>query len=102
MGPAVVLADRGHQLTAHVGKVPVPWSHLVRPVARALSKKHSWTFNYLRPAEYAAIIGASGLEVVSWRVNPGRHRAYQVLRAGAKIVPTLFTANVYAILRKAA
>ncbi len=99
-GPLWYSPTGGHQLTIKVGKVPLPWSHLVGPLARTQSRKHSWTFNYLRPAEYEAVIDASGLEVVSWRVNPGRHPAHRVLRTAAKVVPTPFTMNVYAILRR--
>jgi len=99
-GPLWYSPTGGHQLTVKIGKYPVPWSHLVKPIARTQSRKHTWTFNYLRPRDYEAIIGASGLEVVSWRVNPGRHPAYRALRAASKIAPTPFTANVYAILRK--
>jgi SAM-dependent methyltransferase len=99
-GPLWYSPTGGHQLTVRIGKVPIPWSHLVKPIALTQSRKHTWMFNYLRPADYEAIIGASGFEVVSWRVNPGRHPAYRVLRAAAKIAPTPFTSNVYAILRK--
>jgi SAM-dependent methyltransferase len=101
-GPLWYSPTGGHQLTVKVGKVPLPWSHLVKPIARTQSRKHTWTFNYLRPTDYEEIVSASGLEIASWRVNPGRHPAYRVLRAAAKVAPTPFTANVYAILRRAA
>jgi SAM-dependent methyltransferase len=100
-GPLWYSPTGGHQLTVKIGNLPIPWSHLVKPIAQTQFRKHSWTFNYLRPSEYEAIIGRSGLEVVSWRVNPGRHFAYRVLRAASKVAPTPFTANIYAVLRRA-
>lgn len=98
-GPLWYSPTGGHQLTIKLGKFPVPWSHLIKPIARTQARKHTWTFNYFKPSDYESIIGASGLEIVSWRVNPGRHPAYRVLRAASRIAPTPFTANVYAILR---
>ena len=98
-GPLWYFPTGGHHLMASIGKFPIPWSHLAKPIARARSCKGRSTFNYLRPSDYEVIIGASGLEVVSWRVNPGRHPVYRVLRAAAKVAPTPFTANLYAILK---
>jgi 2-polyprenyl-6-hydroxyphenyl methylase/3-demethylubiquinone-9 3-methyltransferase len=99
-GPLWYSPTGGHQLTVKLGRFPLPWSHLIKAMARTQSHRHGWTFNYLRPADYAAIVAASGFEVVSWRVNAGAHPAYRVLRTAAKLAPTPFTANVYAIFRR--
>jgi SAM-dependent methyltransferase len=99
-GPLWYSPTGGHQLTVKVGRFPVPWSHLVKPIARTQARKHSWTFNYLRPSEYRAIAESCGLRIESWRVNPGRHPVYRILRAAARVAPTPFTANIYAVLRK--
>jgi len=99
-GPLWYFATGGHHLTVSIGKFPVPWSHLIKPIARTQSHKGHSTFNYLRPSDYEAIIRASGLEVISWHVNPGQHPIYRVLRAASKVAPTAFTANIYAVLRR--
>ncbi len=99
-GPLWYFATGGHHLTVSIGRFPIPWSHLIKPIARTQSHKGRSTFNYLRPCDYKAIIGASELEVVSWHVNSGRHPIYRVLRAASKISPSLFTANIYAVLRR--
>lgn len=99
-GPLWYFPTGGHHLTVSIGKFPVPWSHLMKPIARTQSHKGRSTFNYLRPSDYEAILAASGLEIVSWHVNPGRHPLYRVLRVASKVAPTLFTANIYAVLRR--
>ncbi|MGA3354536.1 MAG: methyltransferase domain-containing protein [Acidimicrobiales bacterium] len=99
-GPLWYSPTGGHQLTIRIGKFPIPWSHLIGPIATAQSHKHTWTFNYFRPSDYEAIIAASGLQVLSWRVNPGAHPIYRALRAASRVAPTPFTANVYTVLRR--
>ena len=99
-GPLWYFPTGGHHLTVSIAKFPVPWSHLIKPIARTQSHKGRSTFNYLRPSDYEAILAASGLEIVSWHVNPGRHPLYRVLRVASKVAPTLFTANIYAVLRR--
>ncbi|MGD0082980.1 MAG: class I SAM-dependent methyltransferase [Acidimicrobiales bacterium] len=111
-GPLWYSPTGGHQMTVKWGGVPVPWSHLIKPIGRAQFRRTQGRdfsdnpeysqFNYLRPADYERMIAASGFRVDSWRVNPGRHPAYRVLRAASKLAPTPFTANVYAILRRPA
>jgi SAM-dependent methyltransferase len=109
-GPLWYSPTGGHQMTMRLGKHPLPWSHLVEPLGRAQyrrSERRDFAdnpeysqFNYLRPADYEAMVATAGFRVVSWRVNPGRHPAYRLLRAAARIAPTPFTANVYAVLRR--
>ena len=110
-GPLWFSPTGGHQLTVKVRGLPVPWSHLVKPLGaayvRATERRSEaapvyWSFNYLRPKEYERLFAESPLEVLSWRVNPGSHPAYRVLRVAARAAPSPFTANVYAVLRRPA
>jgi SAM-dependent methyltransferase len=109
-GPLWYSPAGGHQMTVKVGGLPVPWSHLIKPLAssyvRAIERRRFaeapqyWNFNYLRPKDYERLIAESPFEVLSWRVNPGSHPAYRVLRVAARIAPSPFTANIYAVLRR--
>jgi SAM-dependent methyltransferase len=101
-GPLWYFPTGGHHLTLKIANLPIPWSHLVKPIALSQAGKGRSTFNYLRPSDYERIVGACGMEVVSWRVNAGRHPVYRALRVAARVAPTPFTANVYAVLRKPA
>jgi SAM-dependent methyltransferase len=108
-GPLWFSPTGGHQLTVKFGGLPLPWSHLIKPLGaayvRATERRSDapptyWDFNYLRPRDYERLFAESPFEVISWRVNPGSHPAYRVLRVAAQIAPSPFTANVYAVLRR--
>lgn len=100
----------GHELTAHFGQVPVPYSHLAQgPALRHYRARHPASdarsiadvgLNGLSYRDYRRIVAESPFEVLRWQANAGGHPLYRALRLAARVTPRLATANVYAILRR--
>ena len=73
-GPLWFSPTGGHQLTVKFGGLPLPWSHLIKPLGaayvRATERRSDaprtyWDFNYLRPRDYERLFAESPFEVIS-------------------------------------
>jgi SAM-dependent methyltransferase len=108
-GPLWMSPLGGHQLMLHIGKFPIPFSHLATKTALARYRKRTGStanslddlqLNGLRPRDYERHLRHSRFEVIRWTANAGRHPGYKALRLAARIAPSLATSNIYAVLRK--